>query len=138
MSRAKTLFIVGILLFSCLAFYLEHGSYQIFLGLMSGMLAYAVSCIFAKNKVWMIVSFLLLAVVICQLSVTTRAVFKGEEDSPNTISSILGDIGHGFRRMPEVGVQLYEAFKGINGRYATVLLMIPLGIGSIILKPKEV
>jgi len=135
MSRAKTLFIVGILLFSCLAFYLEHGSYQIFLGLMSGMLAYAVSCIFAKNKVWMIVSFLLLAVVICQLSVTTRAVFKGEEDSPNTISSILGDIGHGFRRMPEVGVQLYEAFKGINGRYATVLLMIPLGIGSIILKP---
>lgn len=138
MSRTKTFFIVGIVLFSLLAFFLEHGSYQIFLGLMSGMLAYAVSCIFAKNKVWMVVFFILLAVVFCQLSVTTRAVIKGTEDSPNTISSILGDIGHGFKRMPEVGIQVYEAFKGINGRYATVLLMIPLGIGSIILKPKEV
>jgi len=138
MSRTKVFFIVGILLFSLLAFYLKHGCYQIFLGLTSVMLAYAVSCILAKNKVWMIVSFLLLAVVICQLSVTTRAVFKGEENSPNTISSILGDIGHGFKRMPEVGIQLYEAFKGINGRYATVLLMIPLGIGSILFRPKEV
>jgi len=134
--RTKTIFVAGIMLFSLLAFYLNHGCYQIFLGLTSVVLAYAISCMFVKNKVWMIIFFFLLAVVICQLSVTTRAVLRNEENSPNTVSSVLGDVVHGFKRMPEVGVQIYEAFKGINGRYATVLLMIPLGIGGILFKPE--
>lgn len=127
-----------------LGFMLPHDSYQIFLAIASVMLAYGlVRCLF-KNKLLMLIFFVVISVTTCQLSVTARKAVLREEPT----GMLMGDAVYGFKHIPaslnDTWQGLKEAAKNdsyatlekVNYRFLTAGLLIPImGVILLVKKP---
>lgn len=122
---------------------LPHDSYQIFLAVASVMLAYGMSRCLFKNKLLMLIFFVVVSVTTCQLSVTARKAVLREEPT----GMLVGDAVYGFKHIPasltETWQGLKEAAKNdsyttlekINYRFLTAGLLIPImGLALLVRK----
>ena len=133
--------------FSWLGFIgLEHDSYKICLGFASVILATATVCYLMNNKLLMIISFVILAVVFSQLSMIAREVIKNPEfrqsfNQNNTTNDLSEDIKHGFKRIWEIckNEPSEEVSEDKSGKYRYLSLVIgsPFALVSIAKKRSE-
>lgn len=123
---------------------LPHDSYQIFLAVASVMLAYGLACCLFKNKLLMLIFFVVISVTACQLSVTVRKAVLRQEPT----GMLVGDAVYGFKHIPasinetwqglkEVAKSdSYTTFEKVNYRFLTAGLLIPImGIVLLVRKP---
>lgn len=127
-----------------LGFMLSHDSYQIFLAIASLMLAYGMSRCFFRNKLLMLMFFVVISVAACQLSITARKAVLKEEP----MGMLAGDVVYGFKHIPtslnDTWQGLKEAAKNdsyatlekVNYRFLTAGLLIPvMGLALLVRKP---
>lgn len=123
---------------------LPHDSYQIFLAVASVMLAYGMSRCFFRNKLLMLIFFVVISVTTCQLSVTARKAVLKEEPT----GMLVGDAVYGFKHIPVSLIETwqglkaaakndsYTTFEKINYRFLTAGLLIPImGLVLLVRKP---
>jgi len=142
--------------FLLLAIFLRHDSYHVFLAIVAVMSAYAIVSFAARSKIWMLLMFMLISVVICQVSVTVKKSQLDPEFSlevqENPTGAIVADVVHGLKRIYGCPSEIKQAFieakndetysllEDINYRYLTMLVLMPLMALFLLLKkmPKEV
>ncbi len=129
-----------------LGFMLSHDSYQIFLAIASVMLAYGLTCCLFKNKLLMLIFFVVISVIVCQLSITARKAVLKEEP----MGVLAGDVVYGFKHIPaslnDTWQGLKEAAKNdsyatlekVNYRFLTAGFLIPImGLTLLVKKPSS-
>ena len=141
--KALSVFLLFVI-FSWLGFIgLEHDSYKICLGFASVILATAVVCYLMNNKLLMILSFVVFAVVFSQLSMVAREVIRNPEfrqsfNQNNTTNDLSEDIKHGFKRIWEIckNEPSEEASEEKSGKYRYLSLITgsPFALASIVKK----
>lgn len=150
--RYKELFNAHVFLdFVLLAFFVKHDSHQVFLAIATVMFAYWIACFFTRSKLLMIVSFLVISVTVCQLSVTAKRLqmdveFRQQQTGQNATGVLVADVVHGFKKIGTCPGRIKNAFleakssdkysllENINPRYATMVVLIPIGVVSLIRK----
>jgi len=125
-----------------LAYFLRHDSYQIFLAIASLMIGYSLACLISRSRVWRLILFILISVIICQISVTAK---KAQiNDSPT--GAVVADVIHGFKRIVDLKnipseikeKGLYGFFENTNYRYLTMGVFLPfMGVSLTMRKPDQ-
>ena len=125
---------------------LEHDSYKVCLGFVSVILATAAVCYLMNNKLLMVISFVILAVVFSQLSMVAREVIRNPEfrqsfNQNNTTNDLSEDIKHGFKRIWEIcrnepSGEVSEEKSG-KYRYLSLITGSPFALASIVKKKSE-
>lgn len=125
-----------------LAFFLRHDSYQIFLAIASLMIGYSLACLISRSRIWRLILFILISVIICQTSVTAKKAQLN--DSPT--GAVVADVIHGFKRIADLRNipneieerGFYGFFESANYRYLTMGLFLPfMGVSLIMRKPDQ-
>jgi len=128
-----------------LGLFLKHDSYNVFLAIASALFSYGLACVLARNKAWMLLLFVGLAVTICQISITAKGVLVQGYEQDSSTGSIVGDIAYGFKNIPknlkkgavavaEASKGNYSAFKELNYRFFTMGITIPIMALCLLLK----
>ena len=135
-----------------LALFLRHDSYQIFLAVASLMIGYNLAHLASRSRVWALIIFILISVVICQTSVTAKKAqiddaFRQElSASNNPTGAVVVDVIHGFKQIVDLRnipskikeKGSYGFFESANYRYLTMGLFLPfMGVSLIMRKPDQ-
>lgn len=98
-----------------LGFNINHDSYNIFLAVGAVLISYGTAVyFFAESKPRMIILFVFLAVILCQLSVFGRARITEDRQEDDSTGYLLGDIVYGIKKIPQ---NLHNAREGLSGNY---------------------
>jgi hypothetical protein len=128
-----------------LGFSIRHDSYNVFLAIAAVLFSYGVVSLLAKNRAWMLLFFIILAVTMCQTSVFARARFTEGSEEEKPIGVMTGDVAYGFNhilksikdaRLACAGAinGNYDGFNLLNYRFVTMGLCMPLVMIIILLK----
>ena len=100
----KNLFLT--LLFSNLVYltvYLQHDVYQLFIAVVSCMLAYAFVCFICRSKIYMLFLFIFISMAVCQGSATAKRAQMDQEFrqqlKQDPFGAFVGDLVHGYKRV---------------------------------------
>lgn len=134
-----------------LAVWFNHDIYQVFIALVSLMSAYYIACFITGSRLGRLVLFALIAVAVCQISVTAKKAqidqSFNQQIRENPTGAVIGDIVYGFKKITgfyktdikESIVEIrnsddYTALERINYRYATMAIFgLPM-CGTILFK----
>lgn len=136
------------LLMALLAIFIKHDVYRVFIAIASLMFAYTVVCVCVHGRFLRMFLFVLLSVVVCQLSVTGRKALMDQEFKEqlkeDSTGVFVGDVAHGIKRIIACprGIKdaiaeakrddSYSLLGAMNFRYAT---MVSLGSFMLICLP---
>lgn len=127
-----------------LAFFLKHDSYQIFLAVASLIIGYSLASLISRSRVWRLILFVLISVIICQISVTAKGAQLSASNNPT--GALVVDVIHGFKRIADLRdipgeireKGFYGFFESANYRYLTMGLLFPfLTVSLIMRKPGQ-
>jgi len=136
---------------TCLGIFVDHDVYQVFLGMASAMLAYAIAMSFLKRRITRATCFLPMAIIFCQGSVLTKKAIVDTgfrtalEENP--FGKCVGDVFYGFKNIfltvnnaidgtyQAISLDQYTTIEDLNYRFMTVTIMVLL-LGFYLLKAK--
>lgn len=138
----------SILLFLlCLSWgmFLVHDFHHVFLAISALLLAYGTVCFLFEGKLSRIIFFMLISVILCQISVTAKRAIVDQEFRQQLKQDSAGvfveDVIHGFCRIAEVGANDKSDNKDkrtfierANSRYMTMVILGPIMVGFLIFK----
>jgi hypothetical protein len=106
------------------------------------MIGYSLACLISRSRIWRLILFILISVIICQTSVTAKKAQLN--DSPT--GAVVADVIHGFKRIADLRNipneieerGFYGFFESANYRYLTMGLFLPfMGVSLIMRKPDQ-
>jgi len=126
-----------------MGFLSEHDISKVFLGVSSVMFSYGLVCAIFRRKALTIFLFMIMAVVLCQLSVIVKEVVLQRSEG-NTTGDVAGDIAYAFCNIKTnllcflgaVKMALNGDYSGfnLNYRFIVVGVMVPVMAISILFK----
>ncbi|MBU2544976.1 hypothetical protein KKC65_00765 [Patescibacteria group bacterium] len=129
---------------------LENEVYQALIPLAVGLFSFALASFVFRSRIISVIFFVLIFVTLCQFAVTakkaqTDEVFR-QQLKTDSVGVFVADIVHGFKRNIGITKEIKEAaieakngddytkLENINPRYATMIVVAPIGIFFLIFR----